>query len=340
MERIEHNRRDKTPIRTICETGRYGDRIVPLTAGEIRSVYRMDCPDGSGTMVTYQILPGVELIFNRFQSFCCMEGSEAFENAPEMLEINHCKSGSFRTVMGDGFCAALSEGDMAANLWNASHGASLFPGGYYYGLEILIDLKTAEREHGHLFRTFGIDLEMIRERLRRHHNGTGFRTTPEVDAVLDVLYRTREDKAIGLLRLKLCELLALMMDLPFDRLPDTAAYLSGERRKAILSVGTWLQEHPESKETAETLSTRFGLSPSALKTGFPAIFGAPLYAWRKRMRIAYAQSLLSKEKYSVSEVAALCGYVNVSKFSEAFKRQTGVTPSFYQTFRSSADGLE
>lgn len=48
------------------------------------------------------------------------------------------------------------------------------------------------------------------------------------------------------------------------------------------------------------------------------------------MRIGYAKELLISRRYSVSEIAEMCGFENVYYFSAVFKKLTGLPPSKYR----------
>ncbi|MBQ8311284.1 MAG: helix-turn-helix transcriptional regulator [Clostridia bacterium] len=47
------------------------------------------------------------------------------------------------------------------------------------------------------------------------------------------------------------------------------------------------------------------------------------------LRIRYAHELIGKRAYSISEIAALCGYSDPLYFSKVFKKRVGYTPSEY-----------
>ncbi|WP_331456249.1 helix-turn-helix domain-containing protein [Methanobrevibacter arboriphilus] len=72
------------------------------------------------------------------------------------------------------------------------------------------------------------------------------------------------------------------------------------------------------------------MSITSLKTSFKAIYGKPVYAWRKEYRLQIAKELLNKEDYKISEIANKVGYKNPSKFSAAFKEYYKLTPSQYR----------
>lgn len=61
---------------------------------------------------------------------------------------------------------------------------------------------------------------------------------------------------------------------------------------------------------------------------FKAVMGISPHQYLIRKRIENAHTLLSDKSHSVSDVAFLCGFADVFSFSKAFKKHTGLTPSF------------
>ena len=77
------------------------------------------------------------------------------------------------------------------------------------------------------------------------------------------------------------------------------------------------------------LARLVGLSEGRLKTGFKRVFGEPVMTYARRMRLERARDLLSSREKNVTEIAQLVGYTNPSKFSAAYRRLFGTTPSTY-----------
>lgn len=72
-----------------------------------------------------------------------------------------------------------------------------------------------------------------------------------------------------------------------------------------------------------------GLSYSYFKQLFIARYGMPPVKYLTQLRIRRALELLQTKKFSITEIAELCGFENVYYFSNVFKKQTGVCPSGY-----------
>ncbi len=73
-----------------------------------------------------------------------------------------------------------------------------------------------------------------------------------------------------------------------------------------------------------------GLSYSYFKKLFIDKYGCPPVKHITRLKISRACELLQTGKFSVSEIANLCGFENVYYFSNVFKKHTGVSPKNYK----------
>ncbi len=71
------------------------------------------------------------------------------------------------------------------------------------------------------------------------------------------------------------------------------------------------------------------LSYSYFKKLFIAKYGVPPVKHICRLRITRACELLQTRRYTVTQIAAMCGFENVYYFSNVFKKQMGVSPKKY-----------
>ncbi len=92
----------------------------------------------------------------------------------------------------------------------------------------------------------------------------------------------------------------------------------------------------EKKISVPLLAEKCRISESYLKKLFVKKFGVTPVKYVIQMKINYACDLLSSERYSISEVAEMCGYDNVYYFSRQFKEYVGTSPTlFMQRYKSS-----
>ena len=79
----------------------------------------------------------------------------------------------------------------------------------------------------------------------------------------------------------------------------------------------------------EKLVMLSGLSYSYYKKLFIEKYGTSPVKYITNLKIKRACELLKTKKFTVTEVAAMCGFENVYYFSNVFKKETGTAPSGY-----------
>ncbi len=82
--------------------------------------------------------------------------------------------------------------------------------------------------------------------------------------------------------------------------------------------------------TIEDICNEVHVSPFYFIRTFKKKMGVTPYQYLLKLRIQKAKELLKLGQYSVSETAALCGFVNLSHFSSFFKEMTGCSPLEYR----------
>ena len=82
--------------------------------------------------------------------------------------------------------------------------------------------------------------------------------------------------------------------------------------------------------TISDICEAVNLSPFHFIRTFKQKTGIPPHKYLLNIRIKNAQDLLRSGKYSVSEVAALSGFINLAHFSNKFKEITGHSPTEYK----------
>ena len=77
----------------------------------------------------------------------------------------------------------------------------------------------------------------------------------------------------------------------------------------------------------EDLARFCSVSPSHLRTIFPAQVGETILDYREKLRIKAAREMLESGVFSVKEVAYELGYCDVYHFSKRFAARTGIPPA-------------
>ena len=90
-------------------------------------------------------------------------------------------------------------------------------------------------------------------------------------------------------------------------------------------------EYSNDQLSVRELAERIGVSEVYFRREFKKMFGTSPIAYLCKIRYDNARALLKTGYYTVSEVAARCGYSSINYFSTEFKRLSGVSPSEYSS---------
>jgi AraC-like DNA-binding protein len=101
----------------------------------------------------------------------------------------------------------------------------------------------------------------------------------------------------------------------------------------VAELARHLERHHANHFTLDELVARCALNTSDFCRQFKAATGYPVFEYLNRQRIARACQLLRRSDLTVTEVAQMVGYRNVSFFNRYFARITGTNPTSYRNAR-------
>lgn len=288
--------------------------------------YDILCPDGKGSMICIDLLDGIQVIYNDFH--CLSLPDNGFEHKNNcIIEINHCLKGRFESRLNNMF-GYIKEGDMAICDWRIDRKPSEFPLGYYYGVEILIDVKKALHEP--LLVQFGIDLNVLIEKIEKSDLIYIMRATSQVEHIFMEMYDLPQNIKIEYLKVKVIELLLFLKELDFESAKSERHYYKKSQIEIVKKIRNQMMESWSKKYDVALLAKQHNISASILRKCFKEIYGKPIYQWHKEYRLEKAKELLLTSDLSIIEIAALSGYENPSKFSAAFNDLFNQSPSHYR----------
>ena len=103
-----------------------------------------------------------------------------------------------------------------------------------------------------------------------------------------------------------------------------------EDRERIQAVALYIDDHCASALTVDDLARAACMSPTKFKECFKAVTGSTLTRYVQSRRISQSEGLLRMPDLSIEQVAHAVGYTCASRFSELFRRETGLLPSEYR----------
>ena len=98
----------------------------------------------------------------------------------------------------------------------------------------------------------------------------------------------------------------------------------------LLQIREILHDEPNRRPSLIDLSQYVGRHPVQISRQFHQHFSCTISEYVRRIRIARAQSLLSRPDLEVSEIALACGFCDQSHFTNIFHRLTGMPPHRYR----------
>ena len=310
---------------TVFESGIVVDKS---DAGEIK--YQIQCDTHNGFMHCYHLFPGIDLAYSTFQASTCIMRSKSM---PNILEIAFCQTGRFECEYKHGYVTYLGEGDFAVSILAPEQEPPAFPIGYYDGIAIIVDMDITGPIFEHIVEGVSIDLNELVHKFCAGHCCSVIKTPPNLLHVFQEICDVKDTAPMGYLRLKVLESFFLLSQMLPQESFETAAYYSAAQIKKVKALKAELMEHLDTKETLKSMAIRYGMSLTALKDCFKAVYGKPIHAFQREYKMQAATRLLVTTEMSVAEISGRLGYENPNKFSTAFKEILGQSPSEYRKKR-------
>ncbi|THF80398.1 helix-turn-helix domain-containing protein [Cohnella fermenti] len=104
----------------------------------------------------------------------------------------------------------------------------------------------------------------------------------------------------------------------------------GRSFRQLSELRDTLYNSPQERHTVESLASRLHLSKSYFQHLYKELFGCSVVTDIINGRMEYAKYLLQHSSYSVSEIAAMCGYNHDTHFMRQFKKFVGVSPGQFR----------
>ena len=286
-----------------------------------------DCPQGSGAVACYPLFDGVTAMLLRLE----VPGFWEIREKRDALEINFCANGRFECDFSPRDHVTLTPGDMAVSTFDGTHGTraeSRFPLGYYEGVSFDVDCPAATRWMAANVPALATDFSALKENLLGSRWCAAESAGPRCEHVFREFYENLPYFSRDYLRLKALELFMLLQKIPrFGREPD---YCSPRQLELVRHLRDHLLSDRTGRVSLPVLAREHGLSVSHLQKLFRQTYGAPIYHYVKEYRLEQAAVELAKTRRRVTEIALDAGYDSASKFTEAFKKRYGLTPSAFR----------
>lgn len=303
------------------------DQVTPLAESNGCGVYQVKNETGEGTMTTYEVLPGVILMYNDFHMAAF---DSRFRSGAELFCIDYCREGRLEYTVGKDAFSYVEAGDLKLDRRLEHQGHFDFPLSHYHGITIGFQLPQAEQALAPMLGDYPLDLRGLRQKYCPDAHPRVVRGAPSIDHIFQELYAVPQQIKLPYFRVKILELLLYLEALALGE-EGEKPYFYRSQVEAVKAARDYLTAHLDRHVTQEELSRRFQLPLTTLKACFKTVFGSPVNTYMRHYRMDRAASFLRQEpSVSVMEIAGRVGYDSASKFAAAFKAVKGVTPQEYR----------
>ncbi len=318
------------------EKNLYGCSVEIVSRSEEQIVYKLTDKTGEVLMTSYQIFPGIELIYNDVHARRCYVEREPQGN---FIEINHCREGRIEFEYQDNYFY-LAQGDISVNIKHEAPHESYFPLSHYHGISVMIDIDRAPQSMNSILKDVNVSPEELAEKFCKENPCFIARPTRQLEYLFSELYSVPESIRKGYFKVKVLELLLYLFHYE-DILQNETCKRSVKKSRVTLAknICNYLTEHMERHITITELAEIFHVSQTALKNSFKDVYGVSIYSFIRSQKMQVAALLLRQTECTVLEIAGKCGYDNGSKFASAFNNVIGMTPNEYRNTHNKDDIL-
>ena len=249
-------------------------------------------------------------------------------NENDYLLLNICHAGRCEVELSPGTYVYMSPGTLNVSA-SPPKSSYCYPGGYYEGIELCLDLRRLKGNMPEALTDYGFTFEVLR-RYTEEGNVMASLTNAGIQEEEKLFRMLREGhSSVYELRFAALSLICHLIGGDAQRIDCGISITKGQRR-IVTEAEQLMTNDLRERYTVEELSSRFGISASAFKKYFSAVYGKPVSQYMREKRMEKAKELLETTDVSIGEIALASGYEHQGKFGSAFKDCSGVSPLEYR----------
>lgn len=310
----------------------FGSNVKEVIKNQECQVMKVENETGEGVMTTYQVFPGVAVMYNDFHMSYCISEFEAKDT--NLLCIDHCREGGMEQPMDANGYSYREAGDLVVDIRKYHKGRTNFPLKHFHGISIAFYLPEAEGQLTKELKEFPVKLKEIQAKFCEDGKPYVIKASQEIEHIFSELYYVPTKIRKEYFRIKIFELLLYLDALELNEQGKEKPYFYKSQVETVKAIWMEMTEDLTKSYTIEELAKKYEISATALKTCFRAVYGSPMNTYMQQYRINTAATMLQKEpRKTVVEIAGEVGYESPSKFSATFKKIIGTTPLEYRKHR-------
>lgn len=315
------------------------DRIIekePIAESNGCSVYRFKNESGGGTIMMYDVFPGVRIAFDDFHMSYY---DSRFQAKSDLFCIDHCREGRMECLSKDNAYSYVEAGDIKLDRRLTHRGRFEMPLSHYHGATVAVDMKIAIESLPLEIKDFPVDLRELQQKFCSNIYPTIIHRLYSIEHIFGEIYNVPEKIKIPYFKIKILELFLYLDALEIPKEPDEKPYFYKTQVEKVKAIKQFIENNIHENYTQEDLSKQFDIPINAMKRCFRSIYGMPIGGWILQYRMNYAaEVLLGDSSVNITELAGSLGYDSPSKFSMAFRRTMGMSPTEYRSRKTVQSG--
>lgn len=291
---------------------------------ESEKTYRLKSNAGEGVMRSYAIASGIELVYSELESYYPVV--KEVPESVDYIEIMYMAEGHADFEMENRRVSSADKGDVC--IFNSRVGAKKISFGKdgIRCISIVLLIDTLKDVLDRFFETKEFEKKKLFAYAINADSCICFAANETLKTIFTEMILLPEE--YGEYHRKLLVLRAVLALLDVKAGKNTGyRYFSGDSSNKVHAARKILGENIASDISVEELSEQVGLNRTTLQRVFKQMYGMTIFEYRTQVRMQESKNLLIDNVHSVTEIAGICGYSNASKFSAAFKKCFGVTPT-------------
>ena len=284
---------------------------------------------GDARVVVYELFPGIEVAYAsvHMDHFDFTEAEKDFRE--KYVGFHYCKEGRIEQE-ADGEFFYLMPGDCSVVIRDRHIKQFSLPLRHYHGISIGIDIDTAPEKFSSYLDNDEITPLKVAKMLCGDRHSVILRSVDQLKHIFTESYAVDENLRRDYLKVKLLELMVVLNQLACSGANNVRTSVPRTQAELVKQAAAYISKNINAKLTLKELSALFNVSETYLQSSFRAVYGMPVISFIRAQKMQSAAQALIHTTRSVDEIAEEFGYINESKFSAAFKKIMGESPSTYR----------
>lgn len=244
------------------------------------------------------------------------------------MEIHFCIRGRIEQKRKNEFIY-LMPGDCRVSVLGEGEENFVLPLNHYEGMIFRIGRKAAEKFSNYM-ENDRLNPQKIVRGLCGEMSYRILRSVKSFNHIFSELDEILEDDRKVYLKWKILELFFWFHQILRGEDFREEYTISPGQAELVTEMEVYILDNLHKKISIKELTGRFGISDTHLQRLFQSVYGMPAASFIRMQKMQKAALQLTQTDRRIDQIAADFGYMNESKFSAAFQKIMGESPSIYR----------